>query len=79
MNDQSTDRDLKIFILIPILANIVTILAGIVVYNRGDTGAEAILLFILALVAPWVIGFFARRLIELFLDRETDRTDDGFV
>lgn len=79
MNDQTTDRDLRIFILIPILANTLTVAAAIVIYDRGEIGAEAIPLLLLALAAPWVIGFFAGRLIELFLDRDTDKTEDGFV
>lgn len=44
-----------------------------------EVGAEAISLLLPALAAPRVIGFFAGRLIDLFLDRDTDKTEDGFV
>ena len=79
MSNHTTDKDLRVFVLIPILANIVTVIAGIIIYNRGNTGAEAIPLAVFALAAPWVIGFFAGRLIELFLNRDDESVDNGFV
>ena len=78
MSDQDVDRRLRVFVLIPIIANVLTILAGIVIYNRGEVGAEMIPLALLALAAPWGIGFFAGRLIDVFLDRR-DSAEDGFI
>jgi len=78
MSGQATEERLRVFVLIPIVANVLTILAGIVIYSRAEVGAEMIPLGLLALAAPWGIGFFAGRLISIFLDGR-DTSEDGFV
>jgi len=76
VNDENDTRNLRAFILIPVLANVI-FLAGMPFY-RGDMSVG---LALLLLAAPWGIGFLAGRLIDYVSSARAPEDDapEGFV
>lgn len=76
MKDRTDSKDLRIFILIPVLANVI-FLAGIPFY-RNDMSAG---LVIPLLVLPWGIAFVAGRLIDYIVSARApdDDAPEGFI
>ena len=78
MSNPDRDRKLRVFILIPIFANLLTIFAAIVLFTRDGKELGAILILALGIPLAWGIAFLIGRLIDVFLD-SIEATDDGIV
>jgi len=79
MSDADRYSKLRVFILIPIFANILTIAAAIVLFNRDGKETAAILILALGIPMAWGMSFLIGRLVEVFLDRIDAAADDGIV
>jgi hypothetical protein len=78
MSNPDRDRKLRVFILIPIFANLLTIFAAIVLFTRDGRELAAILLLALGIPAAWGMAFLIGRLVDVFLD-SIEGADDGIV
>jgi hypothetical protein len=78
MRNPDRDRRLRVFILIPITANLLTIIGAIALYTRDGKELAAILILTLGIPAAWGIAFLIGRLIGVFLDA-IEAADDGIV
>ena len=76
MKGKTDTKDLRVFILIPVLAN-VFFLAGIPFYGDDMSAGLAIPLLLL----PWGIAFVAGRLIEYITSARAPEDDapEGFI
>jgi hypothetical protein len=76
VKSRTDSKNLRIFVLIPVLANVL-FLAGMPFY-RGDMAAG---LVVLLLAAPWGIGLLAGRLIDYLSSARAPEDDapEGFI